>query len=404
MSNDNKPNISVTGGPGKPHNSDDTSSTSSTGGTGGTGYTGGSGASGFGGGLGGKISSILDIEEGVDTFARNVAGTGLYGATGGQGQPGSIGNIPKDKQSLAALGQRFSDQVNKINSIDKIVEELNTCQTTLDLVLEKTNAVNAFYAFMQGKRLLRLKALRTEKQRSDWQTWIHAKLPNIKKRSREKYMNLANVPMVETHLEYGVERLAEFGSLYASKSDTEQKKMGLDPLKSYLEGEDFDLEEASYDERVLRFNAILEVKALNRLNLEFPLDVMVSFLRKQASLTPKERKHLVKLGKEEAVKLLEWIIVGDLERKNFIGASDNSETSSQGSSADASSGNASSGPNIEQQVLTLYNSLESIATQGIKLDTTVDRDHLIKLRDYIDRLLTVGHDVQDAQSVQEVAA
>lgn len=404
MSNDNKPNISVTGGPGKPHNSDGTSSTSSTGGTGGMGFTGGTGASGFGGGLGGEISSILNIEEGVDTFAWKVAGTGLYGATGGVGQHGPLDETLKDSNSLSTMGKLFSDKINKIDSIDEILEDINQCQTTLDLVMNKTNAINAFYAFMQGKRLLRLKALRTEKKRSDWQTWIHAKLPNIKKRSREKYMNLANVPMVETHLEYGVERLAEFGSLYASKSDTEQKQMGLDPLKSYLEGEDFDLEEASYDERVLRFNAILEVKALNRLNLEFPLDVMVSFLRKETALTSKERKHLAKLGKEEAVRLLESIIAGDLERKDFIGAPDNSDTSSQGSSADASSGNASSCPNIEQQVLTLYNSLESIATQGIKLDSTVDRDHLIKLRDYIDRLLTVGHDVQDVQSVQEVAA
>ena len=60
------------------------------------------------------------------------------------------------------MGKLFSDKINKIDSIDEILEDINQCQTTLDLVMNKTNAINAFYAFMQGKRLLRLKALRTQ--------------------------------------------------------------------------------------------------------------------------------------------------------------------------------------------------------------------------------------------------
>lgn len=180
MSNDNKPNISVTGGPGKPHTSDDTRSTSSTGGTGGMGFSGGTGASGLGGEVG--------------------------------------------------------------------------------------------------------KALRTQDNNNDWTKWISAKLPNLKKRSREKYMNIAGVPMVETHLEYGVERLAEFGSFYASKSDEEQKTMKPDPFNKYLKKFNVRIG-TTYDERREHIDAVLEVSKLERLGMEFPLEVMLSFLRVQDALT-----------------------------------------------------------------------------------------------------------------------
>lgn len=398
MSSVKTPDLSVTGGPGKPHTSDDTSSTSSTGGTGGTGYTGGSGSSGFGGGLGKEVDSIMDIEEGVDTFARKVTGTGLYGATGGPGQHGPLDKVPMDNSSLAAMGKLFRDKIDKMNSIDTILQDFHSCQTTLELVLQKTNAVNAFFAFMQGKRLLRIKALFIQGNNKDWQKWIPTKVPNLEKRTRQKYMNLASVPMVETHLEYGVERLAQFGSFFGSRTKDEKDDMGPDPFSSYLKKFNVNMD-TSYDERREYVDSVLELGKLERLGLEFPLEVMTSFLRVQDPLTSDERKHLKKLGTEEAVKLLNKIIAKELKRKNLISGTDSpppSEGNSQDASTDASSILPVTGPNIEKQVVTLCKSLESVTSKGIRLESTVDRDALVRLRGYIDRLLEMNPDIQNA--------
>ncbi|WP_459934018.1 hypothetical protein [Fundidesulfovibrio butyratiphilus] len=414
MSNDNKPNISVTGGPGKPHNSDGNSSTSSTGGIGGMGFSGGTGGSGFGGGLGREINSIMDEEESVEDFARKVVGTGLYGATGGEGQHGPIDKVQMNSSSLAAMGKLFSDKINKMDSIDAILQDFNTCQTNLDLVLQKTSAVNAFYAFMQGKRLLRIKALFIQDNNKDWQKWIPTKVL-LEKRTRQKYMSLASVPMVETHLEYGVERLAEFGSFFGSKNRDEKDAMGLDPFSWYMKKFNFRID-SSYDERKEHVNGALEVSKLERLGMEFPLDVMLSFLRKHDALTGDERKHLIKLYKQDPQKpvdLLNRIIAKELERKNLIAgtnpppAEENSDASNAQGTPSSGAGDATAvtGPNIEKQVFTLCKSLESATTpEGIKLDNSIDRNVLMRLKSFIDQLLEMDQATQSAQDTQNAAA
>ncbi len=397
MSNDNKPNISVTGGPGKPHNSDDTSSTSSTGDTGGMGYTGGSGSSGLGGEVGKAISSIMDMGENVETFAKKVAYAGLYGATGGQGQPGSLEDAIKDSNSLSDLGKKFSEQVDRMNDLEAILKDFNECQTTLDLVLNKTNAVNAYFAFMQGKRLLKMQGIRTQKNSRDWIKWISGKLPNLKKRSREKYMSLASVPGVENYLEYGVERLAEFGIIYNGKSDEEKAQMGDKPFKTFLENCNI-ADESSYEERREHIDAAIEVNKLKRIKVIFPHDVMVAFLRVQDPLTGEERNHLKELYQidpQKPVELLNLIIAKKLKRKNLIAGTDTPPSSPSEAEADntqpppAATGPNTpvTGPNIDKLVVTLCKSLEPVATMGTKVDGTYNRKALIQLKSYIDMLL-----------------
>ena len=413
MSNDNKPNISVTGGPGKPHNSDDTSSTSTTGGTGGMGYTGGTGASGFGGGLGKAVDSIMDEQESVDDFSRKVTGIGLYGATGGEGQHGPLDEILKDSSTLPVMGKMFTEAVEKMDSVEAILKEFKDCQDKLTIIENKTNAVNAYYAFMQGTRLLKLQRIRGNKK--GWIKWINNELPTLGKRTREKYMSLASVPMVEMHLEYGVERLAEFGSFYASKSDTEQAEMGPDPFGKYVKKFNTNIG-TSHDERREHIDAVLEVSKLERLGIEFPLEVMKSFLRVQEPLTGEERKHLRKLHKEDPQKpvdLLNRIIAMELKRENFVAgtnpppADEDSGTGNEQGTPAAGTGNATAatGPNIEKQVFTLCQSLESASTpQGIKLDSSINRDALMKLKGYIDKLLAMDQAPQSAQDTQNVQA
>lgn len=391
-----------------------------TGGVGGTGNTGdtgtpgitentdragGTGASGLGGEIGKAISSIMDMEEGIDTFAKKVAYAGLYGATGGEGQPGQIEEAIKDGNSLAELTKKFNAQVNGMDDAETILTDFNECQASLDLVLSKTNSVNAYFAFMQGKRLLRLQGLRSQQGASrDWVKWITIKLPNLKKRSREKYMALAAVPGVENHLAYGVERLAEFGVLYSSKSDEDKVVMGADPFNKYLEVWKINMD-SSYEECKALIDAGLEVGKLNRMGVEFPLDVMVSFLRVEDPLTGEERRHLKKLYQDDPqgpIELLNRIIGKKLKRKNLIAGTDTPpppETKAENSdddSTDSSPDKPLTGPNIDRMVVSLCRSLEPVATQAVKFDGSIDRDALAKLKAYIETLLAMPQQAEDA--------
>jgi len=373
--------------------------TGGTGGTGGTGFIGSTGASGLGGDVGKAINSIMDLNESVEDFAKQVAYTGLYGATGGAGGIGTLEDAANKNVSLADISQEFSEQIDQLKDTEVILKDFNECQGVFNLVMSKTNAVNAYFAFMQGKRLLKLQSIRSMQNSRDWIKWITAKLPNLKKRTREKYMSLAAVPGVENHFEYGVERLAEFGAIYSPKSETDKTALGSDPFSNYMKS--FNLEMGtSHDERKNYVDAVIEVSKLNRIGVDFPLDVMTNFLRVQDPLTSEERKHLKKLGKEEAIKLLTQIITKELNRKNFIAGTDtpSSETGASGdtqkASTDTSTDDSLTGLNIDRMVSTLCKSLKPVASNTAKLDGKFDRDALVQLKVYIEQLLELPQDAQ----------
>lgn len=372
-----------------------------TGGTGGTGFIGSTGASGLGGDVGKAINSIMDMNESVEDFAKHVAYAGLYGATGGAGGIGTLEEI-QENVSLADISKKFSKQIGKLEDTEEILKDFNECQGVFNLVMSKTNAVNAYFAFMQGKRLLKLQSIRINQNSRDWIKWITAKLPNLKKRTREKYMSLAAVPGVENHFEYGVERLAEFGVIYSPKSETEKTALGSDPFSNYMKS--FNLEMGtSHDERKNYVDAVIEVNKLNRIKVEFPLDVMINFLRVQDTLTAEERKHLKKLydeNQQKPVDLLTQIIAKELNRKNFIAGTDtpSSETGASGdtqkASIDTSTDDSLTGLNIDRMVSTLCKSLKPVASNTAKLDGKFDRDALVQLKVYIEQLLELPQDAQ----------
>lgn len=152
------------------------------------------------------------------------------------------------------------------------------------------------------------------------------------------------------------------------------------------------------------------------LGIEFPLDVMLSFLRVQDPLTGEERKHLKTLNEKdtnkptEIVALLNKIIAKELERKNFISgtnpppADEEPKADDDQGTSDSGTGDATAvtGPNIEKQVFTLCKSLESATTpEGIKLDSSVDRHVLMGLKSFIDQLLEMAQATQSAQDTQD---
>lgn len=370
-----------------------------------TGFSGGTGASGLGGAVGKAIGSILDMNESVEAFAKKVAYAGLSGATGGtggtgatgaEGNAGSLDEAIKNDESLAVVSKKYSDKIDNTSDPDVILHDFQECQTTLDFVLNKTNSVTAFFAYLQGKRLLKLQGIRTQQNNRDWISWISKKLPTLKKRSREKYMSLASVPGVEYYFEYGSERLAEFGIYFSILSDEDKAAMGAKPFEVFMK--DFGISsESSYEERREHIDAELEVKKLKRIGVIFPHDEMVSFLRVQDPLTGEERKHLKNLYQidpQKPVELLNLIIAKELKRKNFIAGTDtppSSPSEAEANTQDPPAANGPNtpvtGPNIDKLVVTLCKSLEPVATMGTKVDGTYDRKALIQLKSYIDMLL-----------------
>ena len=124
----------------------------------------------------------------------------------------------------------------------------------------------------------------------------------------------------------------------------------------------------------------------------------------QDPLTGEERKHLKKLNEQdknkpsEVVNLLNRIIKKELKRKNLIAGTDTPPTpvttgsSSEGTDADSTP----KGPNIDRLVVTLCKSLEPVTTKGVKLDGAFDRQGMLLLKAYIDQMLAMPQESQDA--------
>lgn len=357
--------------------------------------TGGTGASGLGGGVGKVVSSILDMDESVDDFAKKVAVAGLYGATGGEGQPGSFEDATQEDASLSALAKKYIAQIEQTEDIDKIVRDFNECEVMLEVVTYKTNAIKAYFALIQGTRLLKFKSNRTQQNKHDWVKWAGNKFPNLKKRSREMYMSMASFPGAEYHLAYGLGCLAEFGTLYSNMNDEEKALMGSNPFEKHMLEHGIDLENSTYEERKLNIDSVLEVTKLEKSGVSFPKEAMVSFLRVEHKLTSEERKHLKKLHEEDPQKpidLLMLIVAKKLERKNLIAGTDTPPPAKKkgGSDKDGSSNAAGKEPNIDKLVATLCVSLKPVASKGVGAENAINRASLLELKGYIDVLLAVS--------------
>jgi hypothetical protein len=153
-------------------------------------------------------------------------------------------------QNVGAADMRkvLVESIASKTDVKVIIEEVQTLYSEFNVLQDKANSFLAFHAFRIGLYLLKLQALRYGQNLRDWSTWASRHLVFIKKRSREKYMNLASLPMVEEHLWLGIERLAAVGTHYSSLNDADRDVLGNDPISSLLKKQGF-REDMTFEER-----------------------------------------------------------------------------------------------------------------------------------------------------------
>jgi len=356
------------------------SQASSTGGTGGTGSPANPGIT---------TESAVSLQDGlkflnnpgqtVEDFAKAAAYQGLVGATGGLGQiPQTVELAKEQKVSASTMRATLAAEIDSKSDESQLVEELKALYGEFTILQDKANSILAFHAFRMGLYLLRLQAIRYSKNLHDWTTHAALKVPFIKKRTREKYMSMAALPMVEEHLWLGIERLAAMGTYYNGLKDTEREALGPDPVSSLLAKQGF-RDDMTFDERKARADAIIEVYKLERLGVFIDPKLMENFLEVQDPLTGEERKHLKKLaeeqGKSAPSELLTKVSTQQVSRKAFIPTQDDTAATQQSGEVVAE-GQAeapeTSLPNVDTLLARASESIKPYVHQGLKLKGKVD--------------------------------
>jgi len=358
--------------------------------TGGTGGTGGVGGTGGPGNHSVTIESTVSFQDGlkflnnpgqtVEDFAKAAAYQGLVGATGGLGQiPQTVELAKEQKVSASTMRATLAAEIDSKSDESQLVEELKALYGEFTILQDKANSILAFHAFRMGLYLLRLQAIRYSKNLHDWTTHAALKVPFIKKRTREKYMSMAALPMVEEHLWLGIERLAAMGTFYNGLADTDRESLGSDPISSLLKKQGFS-ENMDDDERKARADAIIEVLKLERLNVFIKPEVMGAFLAVQDPLTGEERKYLKKLAKEQGESapsdLLVKVTTYQVKRKDFIPQQDDDaqtqqegETSTTGGQEEATQDFV---PNVDALLVRARQSIKPYIHMGRELTGKVD--------------------------------
>lgn len=349
----------------------DVSQAPSTGGTGGTGTPANTGTTESAVSLQDGLKSLNNPGQTVEDFAKDAAYQGLVGATGGLGQIPQTVELAKEQQvSASAMRATLAAEIDSKSDESLLVVELKELYGEFTVLQDKANSILAFHAFRMGLYLLRLQAIRYSKNLHDWTTYAALKVPFIKKRTREKYMSLASLPMVEEHLWLGIERLAAMGTYYNGLKDTERETLGPDPVNSLLAKQGF-RDDMTFDERKARADAIIEVYKLERLGVFIDPELMEYFLADQDPLSGEERKHLKKLAEEQGtsapIDLLTKLITKQVSRKDFIPKQDDTAATQQdGETAVEGQAEApeTSLPNVDSLLARASESIKPYVHQG----------------------------------------
>ncbi len=350
-----------------------------------TGGTGGPGPSGYdntNNATGNDIRKMNVPGQTIEDYAREIAYQGLIIATGGIGGiPTSVHEAQVQNVTIKDMRKVLINTIGNMNSVEDLIDNLKKAHDEFLVVLDKANSQTAFNALPVGLYLLKLQAVRYGENRRDWVAWANTRIKFISKRSREKYMSLASLPMVEEHLEYGVERLAEIGSHYAKLSDEERTLLGDDPVARLMEKKGL-TDDIPFDERKAKLDAIIEVYKLERMKVYIPPETMEDFLDSYPPLTGDERKYLKKISQDDQTapeNHLNRIIGKELKRSEFIpSAGDSNDGLGEGESETASSSDQQESaslrsiPNIDKQLTTLSQSLKVYLRPGAKVKGKVD--------------------------------
>lgn len=359
-----------------------------TGGPGAAGSMGQTGGPGVQAGMGIVEPLLNNPNQTIEQFALEVAYQGLVGATGGGGGiPSTVKEAQQVGVTMASMRLQLSEKVNAMENATEIITELRVRHSEFNIVLGKANSQVAYCAFRMGFYLLRLQGLRMQLNKRDWVDWAAKHVDFISKRSREKYMNIASLPAVESHFAYGVELLSEIGSYYSSLSEDDAELLGPDPTATLLKSKKF-APDAQHEDRKALLEAVIQVKKLERQKVCVDVDVMERFLKDHKPLTSEERKflkELAELDKGAPQRHMEQFISEKIERKNFIPDPDQpvafSEAvgASQGGSDDDGGSKKPKIPNIDMQVATLDESFDRYLSEDAEIPGSVDVEALERL-------------------------
>ena len=150
---------------------------------------------------------------------------GSTGAMGGTPEPNVQleGGKPVPTEMLERVTANTSDQIEKLSK-EKTLQQLKSQHMAAEGVFGSARSKMVSIGYIIGRLLVHLKSLVTA-EGENWGDYIERELPEMKRRTREKCMNLANTPGILTHAYLGIDA-------------TEQVIQAIKPIKHMLSKED----------------------------------------------------------------------------------------------------------------------------------------------------------------------
>jgi hypothetical protein len=150
---------------------------------------------------------------------------GSTGAMGGTPEPNLLieDGKPVPTETLARVAAKTTDQIEKLSK-EETLRQLKSQNMAAEGVFSSARSKMVSIGYIIGCLLVHLKSLVTA-EGENWGDYIEREFPEMKRRTREKCMNLANTPGILKHAYLGIDA-------------TEQVIQAIKPIKHMLSKED----------------------------------------------------------------------------------------------------------------------------------------------------------------------
>ena len=220
-----------------------------------------------------------------------VSSTGAMGARGSE--PTAVEIEPDQPISAEVKAQavdNLKEQVAKLTEKETL-DELNRQSLVVDDVFAEARSKMLNVAYVQGTLLNHLEKL-VLRRGDNWVEYIEKKMPNLKRKSREKYMKIAETPGILIHARMGIDRAEQVIQVIVPIRHMLDEK---DPMGDLFKRNGAELDYANLDKLELRrlVKAVIEKERLAAKGIKVSLELVKEFHLLADKITPEDMAILV---------------------------------------------------------------------------------------------------------------
>jgi len=224
-------------------------------------------------------------------FIHLVSSTGAMGAKGSEPPAVEVEpNQPIPAEVKAQAVKQLKEQVAKLTEKETL-DELERQGLVVDGVFAEARSKMLNVAYVQGTLLIHLEKL-VLRRGGNWVEYIEKKMPDLKRKSREKYMKIADTPGILNHARMGIDRAEQVIQVIAPIRHMLDDD---DPIGDLFKRNGAKLDYEKMDKLELRrlVKAVIEKERLAAKGIKVSLETIKKFHILAGKITPEDMAILV---------------------------------------------------------------------------------------------------------------